>query len=217
MGACIMTSSMESHCLSLREIPHTTKLFASFLEDFSRVSRYYAHPPTADGILAAAREVQIAPEIRRGVVEVLREQNRAFGADAATGRNIDRLAGGAVAIVTGQQVGLFSGPALQPLQSRLHSSLGGRNHAAEALMPFRFFGSPPKTTTSLKSTTPSGTRAVVSTRYELPLRESDADRRVGEVVLGDAVKPLVAKAVATLEGSFVRRSGARAPRVVHAG
>ena len=34
-----------------------------------------------------------------------------FGADAATERSLDRLAKGAVAIVTGQQVGLFSGPA----------------------------------------------------------------------------------------------------------
>ena len=73
-----MTASMESHCIPFREIPHTTKLFSSFLEDFSRVSSYYAHPPTAAGIDAAAREVRLDPATRRSVVEILREQNQRF-------------------------------------------------------------------------------------------------------------------------------------------
>src|SRR5207253_4977099 len=44
------------------------------------------------------------------IVEMLRDQNRSFGADSSTERNLERLAAGAVAIVTGQQVGLFTGP-----------------------------------------------------------------------------------------------------------
>ena len=102
---------MESQCIPFREIPDTSKLFSAFLEDFSKVSAYYSHPPSEAGIDAAAREVRLDPEVRRAVVEVLREQNRAFGADGSTRENIERLANGAVAIVTGQQVGLFSGPA----------------------------------------------------------------------------------------------------------
>src|SRR5271154_2483769 len=106
-----MSASMESHCISFREIPETTRLLDSFLEHFETVSSYYAHPPTETGIDAAARQIQLSPEIRREVVEVLREQNRSYGTDAETGKSIDRLAAGAAAIVTGQQVGLFSGPA----------------------------------------------------------------------------------------------------------
>ena len=87
---------MESHCLSFREIPHTTKLFLTFLEDFSRVQRYFAHPPTEAGVAAAAREIKLDAQVRSGVVKVLREQNLAFGADSATMHNLDRLAQGAI-------------------------------------------------------------------------------------------------------------------------
>ena len=50
-------------------------------------------------------------ERRVEVVELLRKQNLALGAGAETQSNLARLEKGAVAIVTGQQVGLFSGPA----------------------------------------------------------------------------------------------------------
>ncbi len=102
---------MESHCLRLASLPHTTKLFAAYLEDFSRVKQFFAHAPDEAGVAEAARGIDLPASARRAVVEVLREQNRAFGADAATERSLERLAKGAVAIVTGQQVGLFSGPA----------------------------------------------------------------------------------------------------------
>src|ERR1039457_105509 len=79
-GACIMTASMESHCIPFRELSHNAKLFSSFLEDFSRVSSYYAHPPTAAGIEAAAHEVRRDSATRRSDVEILREQNQRFAA-----------------------------------------------------------------------------------------------------------------------------------------
>src|SRR6202795_4246456 len=110
-----MNPSMESHCLSFRDIPQTSKLFATFLEDFGRLGKYYGHAPSIGGVTAAAKEVQIDRGVRQGVVEVLREQNLRFGSaatlDVAIARNLERLANGAVTIVTGQQVGLFTGPA----------------------------------------------------------------------------------------------------------
>jgi len=57
------------------------------------------------------REVRIEETVRRAVVDVLRNQNKNFGGDEVTLRNLDRLRDGAVAVVTGQQVGLFGGPA----------------------------------------------------------------------------------------------------------
>ena len=102
-----MNPSMESLCLSFRDIPQTSKIFSTFLEDFHRVGKYYGHSPSIGGVAAAAKEVEIDPSVRLGVVEVLREQNLKFGGaaslDAAIARNLDRLANGAVAIASADE------------------------------------------------------------------------------------------------------------------
>ncbi len=102
---------MECHCISPAELPHQTLLYSTYLNDFPRVSEFYVHPPALNGISLAAKEIHLQDSTRRDVVEVLRKQNAAFGGDAETNRNLDRLANGAFAVVTGQQVGLLGGPA----------------------------------------------------------------------------------------------------------
>ncbi|HEU5411077.1 MAG TPA: bacillithiol biosynthesis cysteine-adding enzyme BshC [Candidatus Acidoferrales bacterium] len=102
---------MECDCLRFSEIPQTTKLFASFTDDFSKVERFYAHKPDDAGVRSAAKEARLDTGIRRAVSEILREQNERLGSSLESMRNIERLRDGAAAIVTGQQVGLFGGPA----------------------------------------------------------------------------------------------------------
>ncbi|HYA89230.1 MAG TPA: bacillithiol biosynthesis cysteine-adding enzyme BshC [archaeon] len=196
-----MTSSMESDCLALHDLPHTTKLFSTFIEDFQRVSRYYAHPPTEAGVLAAAREVQLAPETRARVVEVLREQNRRLGADASTDRSIDRLAAGAAAIVTGQQVGLFLGPAYSVYKalSAIRWAEKATARGTEAV-PIYWLATEDHDLAEVNHSD-WNTREGLA-RYELPLREEDSGHRVGDVLLGAAVEPLAAKAAESLEGEF---------------
>jgi bacillithiol synthase len=102
---------MECHCISPANLPNVTPLYRAFLTDFPKVSEYYIHPPTFDAIVDASGKMQFDSAIRRGVVEVLRQQNSQLGGDAVTVKNLDHLANGAVAVVTGQQVGLLGGPA----------------------------------------------------------------------------------------------------------
>lgn len=199
-----MSALMESHRISFREIPHTTKLFSSFLEDFGRVARFYAHPPTAKGIDAAAREIRLDSGVRRFVVDILREQNRRFSLgshiDPATNRNLDRLAAGAVAIVTGQQVGLFSGPAYT-----FYKALSAVRCAEETTqrgtdaVPIFWLATEDHDLAEVNHSC-WNTREGLA-RYELPGSERDAGRRVGEIRLGDAVQSLVASAAQTLAGS----------------
>jgi bacillithiol synthase len=200
-----MTASMESHCIPFREIPRTTKLFSSFLEDFARVSGFYAHPPTAAGIDAAAREVRLDSSLRRSVVEVLREQNQRFAAggelDSVTERNLDRLAADAVAIVTGQQVGLFSGPAYT-----FYKALSAVRCAEETTrrgtdaVPIFWLATEDHDLAEVNHSFWNTRNGLA--RYELPAKDADAGRHVGEVVLGDEVEPLVATAAQTLEGAY---------------
>jgi bacillithiol biosynthesis cysteine-adding enzyme BshC len=97
---------MESACLRHSEIPHTSALFSDFQYHFDQVARFYTHDPH-DGrsYAAAAKEIAYPKDRRAALVTALRASN---GESAS----LDLLARpGTVAVVTGQQVGLFSGPA----------------------------------------------------------------------------------------------------------
>lgn len=198
-----MIRPMESQCLSFREVPHTTKLFSSFLEDFAQVSRFYSHPPTAEGILKAATEVRLDPATRRSVAEVLREQNARFAhgdsVEAATARNIDHLAAGAVAIVTGQQVELFGGPAYSLYKAgsiiRIADEITRRGTDA---VPVFWLATEDHDLAEVNHVFWKTRSGLFS--YELPAVEADSGRRMGEIALGHDVESLVDRAAKALEG-----------------
>lgn len=127
---------MEAHCIPFSEIPHTSTLFADYLYHFPRVSRFYAYDPFQDGSFsAAAHRVSIEEARRTAVADVLAEQNELFGASSRTQENIVRLRSGqAYAVVTGQQAGLFGGPAYAAYKAltaiEMAQSLTGRGIAA---------------------------------------------------------------------------------------
>ena len=96
---------MQSACLRNTELPHTARLFTDYLYQFDRVARFYAHNPyDPDSFRKGAAEIRLPQDRRSQLVSVLREQN---GPSAALG---ELAREGTVAVVTGQQVGLFSGP-----------------------------------------------------------------------------------------------------------
>src|SRR4029077_8364901 len=102
---------MDCRTLPFSQLPHQPKLFLQFAERFSSVKKFYAHPPNMPAVRSVARKLKFPQERRTEVASALREQNAAFGAGEATFQNLDSLEKGALAVVSGQQVGLFSGPA----------------------------------------------------------------------------------------------------------
>lgn len=97
---------MEAACLRHTEIPHTTKLFSDFQYHFDRVSRFYAYRPGDPSAYAdAAEKLNYPSERRAALVAALRSRN----GDSPSLELLARPE--TVAVVTGQQVGLFSGPA----------------------------------------------------------------------------------------------------------
>jgi bacillithiol biosynthesis cysteine-adding enzyme BshC len=191
----------ESGCLSFREIPHTSELFAAFIDDFPQVSGYFAYPPTERGILESARNVQMDARARGGVVEILRQQNAQFAAGEDVRRNLERLANGAVAIVTGQQVGLFSGPLYSLLKALSAIRVAEQiTNAGVDAVPIFWLATEDHDLAEVNHafwTTRSGLE-----RYELPARPEDEDRRVGEIVFGAAIDAIVAQTTEALDGPF---------------
>lgn len=103
---------MKSECLPFRQIPHTTPLFTDFLSYSSKVHPFF--PRSAhftQWFRDEAASINYDAERRAKVAEILERQNQAFGSSEKTLKNVDRLRKGAFAVVTGQQVGLFGGPA----------------------------------------------------------------------------------------------------------
>ncbi len=192
---------MESHCLRLASLPHTTKLFAAYLEDFSRVKQFYGHTPDESGVMAAARAVDLPLASRRAVIEVLRDQNRAFGADAATERSLDRLAKGAVAIVTGQQVGLFSGPAYS-FYKALTAIRWAENLTARGIdaVPVFWLATEDHDLAEVNQCfwlTKNGTE-----KFSAASAEASAGQQVGAIKFGAEISGLVDSAAQSLAGPF---------------
>lgn len=197
--ACIITSSMEYDCLPFSEIPQTTKLFASFNEDFDRVKQFYGHAPDETGVRAAAREVKLDAAIRSAVVEVLRAQNRKLGADAQVEKNIDRLQNGAAAIVTGQQVSLFSGPSYSIYKAldaiRWAEKL---THAGVDAVPVFWLATEDHDLAEANQVF-FGERYGIA-RLEVPLGEDVEGQSVGKIPLGASAEAVAEHAAELLEG-----------------
>ncbi|NND73270.1 MAG: bacillithiol biosynthesis cysteine-adding enzyme BshC [Rhodothermales bacterium] len=98
--------------ISYRDLKAFPELFAAYCSDYQRLGEYYAGDPYETSSLDAAieRTLQV-PRDRTTLVEVLRTQNKEWGADEqALSRIEDLLSPDASVVVTGQQLGLFGGP-----------------------------------------------------------------------------------------------------------
>ncbi len=200
--------AMQSRSLRLSELPHSSRLFSDFVDEWKRVAAFYAHPFTLSGIGNAARSAALPEHTRREVVDILREQNQSLGADANTSKNLDRLAAGAVAIVTGQQIGLFSGPAFCFYKALTAARLARElTDAGTQAVPVFWLATEDHDYAEIGHTdflTTDGTLR----RLELAAAPDSAGRRVGNIVLGDEVSHLAREAAAALEGPDVDELGA---------
>lgn len=102
-------------CVSLpySRVPGSSKLLVDYLERYERVERFYNGPPFhLETYSRLTQELRNFNFDRKALVEILLRQNQAFGAGDQAIENIRSLADeDTFAVVTGQQVGLFFGPA----------------------------------------------------------------------------------------------------------
>ncbi|HEV2494127.1 MAG TPA: bacillithiol biosynthesis cysteine-adding enzyme BshC [Terriglobia bacterium] len=104
---------MECHCISYKRVPKSSALLLDYLYQFDRVAPFYNGSPfDLESYRNLADQLKTSTWPRAELADILTRQNQSFGCGEETLANIRRLAdSGTLAVVTGQQVGLLSGPA----------------------------------------------------------------------------------------------------------
>ncbi len=119
---------MECSCVRQTLIPGTTRLFGDYLYDFDHVRTFYpSHFSDAEQLSRSAKQIDFPEQRRASLVSALREQN---GDSLALSKLAQK---GTVAVVTGQQVGLFSGPAYTVFKALTAAKLA--KHLSELGVP----------------------------------------------------------------------------------
>ncbi|MBV9888930.1 MAG: bacillithiol biosynthesis cysteine-adding enzyme BshC [Acidobacteria bacterium] len=188
-------------CISIpfQRLPHQPKLFLRFLNDFSSVSQFYPHPPSLEAIQQAAKTLDYPEDRRKEIAAILRETNAALGAGEGTANNIDRLANGAVAVLSGQQVGLFGGPAYAFYKAV--SAIQIAHELTESgvdAVPIFWMATEDHDLDEVRHV--SWFHAGKRTRFELPAAETPG-RPVGQIKLGAAVEEIAGSAAELLAGA----------------
>jgi bacillithiol biosynthesis cysteine-adding enzyme BshC len=101
-----------SSTMPFRGMPHQTNLFLSYLDMSPQALAFYHHPARIDEIQKAARTKSGRRQFHREqIASILRKQNLNYETDTLTFSRIEELRDPeCVAVITGQQVGLFTGP-----------------------------------------------------------------------------------------------------------
>jgi len=191
---------MDCRALLPHELPHTSKLIRDYVENFPRVKAFYAHRPDLKSVVKVAKKLKFPAARRREVAEILAAQNVIFGSGAETVRNLNRLAEGAVAIVSGQQVGLFGGPAyafykaLSAIRTAEDLSRSG-----VPAVPVFWMATEDHDVDEVRHTTWFHDGKL--RRFELPRPVNDAEP-VGRIHLGNEVAQLVRDAEPSLGETF---------------
>lgn len=98
--------------ISFRDIPRQSALFLSYLDFSPEALRFYTHAPTLENLAKHSSILSAGPPFPRSeMVSILRRQNESYACESQTMRHINELESpDCVAVITGQQVGLFGGP-----------------------------------------------------------------------------------------------------------
>jgi bacillithiol biosynthesis cysteine-adding enzyme BshC len=187
---------MDCRPLTPRQLPHQPKLYLEYLQHFEKVKEFYAHPPAVAAVGRLARKLEYPDDRRAEVASILRRQNSALGAGAETLGNLERLEAGAVAVVSGQQVGLFSGPAYSVYKALTAVQIAEElTRGGVPAVPVFWMATEDHDLEEVRHTAWFDKGKL--TRFELPA-DAASVQPVGRIRLGAQVEPLVREAAEML-------------------
>ncbi len=194
---------MKSQCLPFQQIPHTTRLFLDYLSYTPSIRSFYPRSPIFSEWVKDESQRVVYDAARRGKVsQILERQNRAWGASPKTLANIERFKRGALAAVTGQQVGLFGGPLFSIFKALTAVKLAEQATAAGVdCVPVFWLATEDHDLAEVNHVS-------LLSEHGLPERlvvesQGIADAPVGTVKFGPEIEPVVERAAALLGDSEV--------------
>src|ERR1051326_7461187 len=94
--------------ISFRNLPSMSALFLDYVNDWNRVRNFYARNFSLEAVVSFARQrAPLDPAHRQILSSALAAQQKHWGGDVNA---VEKLDAGAVAVISGQQAGLFTGP-----------------------------------------------------------------------------------------------------------
>src|ERR1700675_695883 len=200
--------SMKSQCLPFQQVPHTTRFFLDYLSCAPSVRDFYPRPPIFSEWLKDESQLVRYDAARRAQVRaILERQNRAWGSSPKTLANIERLKGGALTAVTGQQVGLFGGPLFSIFKALTAVKLAEEATAAGVdCVPIFWLATEDHDLAEVNHVALLSEQGLPERlAVESPAFDSNAveDAPVGTVKFGPQIEPVVERAAALLGDSEV--------------
>lgn len=192
---------MNTRCLPFDQVPHTTRLFLDFLHDFPKVESFFSRPPVfSSWFREEAGRVRYDNARRQIVSDILEKQNTAWNAGQKTLDNIARLRRGAMAVVTGQQVGALGGPAFAMYKALTAVKLAAEASAGDVdCVPVFWLAT---TDHDLAEVNHVSLPAPDGAPIRLTLASHGAnDAPVASIVLGDEIQPTLEEAAQLLGDS----------------
>jgi bacillithiol biosynthesis cysteine-adding enzyme BshC len=180
---------LNADCYPVTALPHVTDLYRDYVSgNWEKLRAFYPEAAANDGQWMK-NPPQMDAARRHAIVELLRQQNRDFGAGPETQSNLDRLAAGAGAVVTGQQVALFGGPLLTLMKAATAIHLADEaSRAGHPHVPIFWLATEDHDFDEVNQSTLLCGNDITTLR--LP-RHPAPGQPVGNLPLGDAIVPLV--------------------------
>lgn len=198
-----------------------SRLYRDYMAGFERLSGFYVRNWRSPvDRRAAVTEAAAHPRDRETLVTVLREQQELWGADPMATRQVERLLDPRSAVVvTGQQVGLFTGPLYTVLKAMTTVRLARRleEETGHPVVPVFWLGSEDHDFHEMSVATlpgPGGPEELVYRGHTLPSAGNLGS--VGGLEFTDAVLPLVDRAESCLAGTEFSRPVMDAVRAAYA-